>query len=312
MIQIKDLSKSYSKQNNIDVLKNINFTINDGEVTALLGHNGSGKSTLIKCMVGVLKPTSGIASIDKLNSFKDRKKLVPQMGVIFNQKPSFIVDLNVYDNLRFFKAIYNISENKFNEMLDLINSYLDIKDLYERPYRKLSFGERVKCEIASILLHSPKYIFLDEPTIGLDYIAKEKLYKLLEYFNVEKKSTTIITTHEVDYIEKICHRVIILSQGQVKYDGTPKKIYGSLGHTVSLTIKYDNILDHTKARSIFDEANTIDFENGIITHAFFHVEDKNEFIKKVVEAFSVVSINSKSASLREVFEDVLKEVTRAE
>jgi ABC-2 type transport system ATP-binding protein len=308
MIHIDNLSKSYGKKEKTDILKNINLTIKDGEVTALLGHNGSGKSTLIKCLVGVLKPTSGTVSMDGLDTFRFRKKLIWGMGVVFNQKPSFIVDLSVYDNLLFFKSIYNIKDDDFKHAIELLDNYLNINGLYERPYRKLSFGERVKCEITSVLLHSPKYVILDEPTIGLDYNAKAGLYKLLDYLKKEKGTTVLITTHEVDYIEGICDRAIILSHGEVRYDGTPEKIYHSLDHTVSISIKFSGITDETAAETILKKADSVDRVNGIFTHTCFHAEDKDAYIKEVVKAFSIISVNTESASLREVFEDVLKEI----
>lgn len=171
MIRVCDVSKSY--KNKVEVLKGVNFSIEDGEIVALLGHNGSGKSTLLKCITGVIKPTSGQIIVDGLDSFRNQKKLRTNMGVVFNQKPSFIVDLTVMDNLQFFKVIYDISEKEFDDRLNTVDQYLNIHTLYDKQYRKLSFGERVKCEIASVLLHQPKYLFLDEPTIGLDYNAKK-------------------------------------------------------------------------------------------------------------------------------------------
>jgi ABC-2 type transport system ATP-binding protein len=171
MISINHLSITYNKS--ADILKNINLNIENGEIIALLGHNGSGKSTLIKCISGVLKPTQGCVTFDNINVFENRKKIIPDIGVVFNQKPSFIIDISVYDNLLFFKAIYELNNIHFAKNLELIDKYLDVSHLYRKPYRKLSFGERVKCEIASVLLHSPRYIILDEPTIGLDYNAKK-------------------------------------------------------------------------------------------------------------------------------------------
>lgn len=308
MIQIDNLKKSYGKMNEIEVLKDISLTINDGEVVALLGHNGSGKSTLIKCLVGVIKPSEGTVKIDGYSTFKYRKKIVPNIGVVFNQKPSFIIDLNVYDNLLYFKAIYNINENDFNDMLQLVDDYINIKDLYNKPYRKLSFGERVKCEITSVLLHSPKYIILDEPTIGLDYNAKKGLYQLLKYIKKNKNSTIIIITHEVDYIEGVCDRAIILSHGKVRYDGIPQKFSGYINQKILINVEYNSIIDDEIAKSIFKEANSVDKNKKIFTYICFDQEQNDLYIKKVVEAFSIKQLNTISTSLREVLEDVLDEI----
>ncbi|WP_313134214.1 ATP-binding cassette domain-containing protein [Anaerocolumna sp.] len=308
MIQIDGLNKSYGKKNEIEVLKNISLTIKDGEVIALLGHNGSGKSTLIKCLVGVLKPSKGTIKMDGYTTFKNRKKIVPKLGVVFNQKPSFIVDLNVYDNLLYFKVIYNINDNDFNDMLQLIDNYLNIKSLYNKPYRKLSFGERVKCEITSVLLHKPKYILLDEPTIGLDYNAKKGLYQLLDYIKKNRNATIIIITHEVDYIEGICDRAIILNHGEVRYDGIPQKFGSYLNQKTLINIEYNYIIDEEMAECIFKESNSVDKIKKVFTYICSHEEDKNSYIKRVVEAFSIKLLGTKTTSLREVLEDVLDEI----
>lgn len=309
MIDIVRLYKSY--KNSEDILKNINLTINDNEVTALLGHNGSGKSTLIKCMVGVLKPTQGSAYIEGKDIFDNRKKLLKYIGVVFNQKPSFIVDLTISDNLLFFKSIYNINDEDFNKALELINTYINIENLLDKPYRKLSFGERVKCEITSVLLHSPKYIFLDEPTIGLDYNAKKGLYLLLDHYKKENHSTILITTHEVDYIEGICNRAIILSKGEVKYDGRVETVCNSLNHRATINIKFAQIIDEEKAKKIIQGASAFNKDEQTITFTCFHTEEKDRLLSDLIKAFSISSINTTSASLREVFEDVLKEIVES-
>lgn len=252
MIKIIDVSKKYKS---IEVLNSINMDIKQGEIIALLGHNGSGKSTLIKCLTGVLKTTKGKILIDDLDVYKYRKKLIKNMGIIFNQKPSFIVDLTVYDNLLFFKAMYGLKNIEFKESINLIDTYLNISCLFDKPYRKLSFGERVKCEIASIFLHCPKYIVLDEPTIGLDYIAKKNLYKLLLYFKETYNSTVIIVTHEVDYIEQICTRAIILKNGKKIYDGQPNETYRFMEKTINITVKYAKEIDDNLASKLLVSNN---------------------------------------------------------
>ena len=242
MIQVKNLCKSYKKKN-AQILEDISLQITDGEVVAMLGHNGCGKSTLLKCLVGVIKPTSGTVTIDGIDTFRQQKKIRNKIGVVFNQKPSFIIDLEVMDNLLYFKAIYEIPDKQFQEILDLVDHYLNIKSLYHKPYRKLSFGERVKCEIASVLLHIPQYIFLDEPTIGLDYNAKEGLYQLIQYFNKTYHSTILVITHEVDYIQSICNHAVIISEGRIRYDGSIDEIMKRIKQKYSLSITYDACVD---------------------------------------------------------------------
>lgn len=304
MITIQNVSKTYG---NSTILKNINLSIEDGEVVALLGENGSGKSTLIKMLVGVLKSTEGTIFIDSFQSFSDRKKIIKNLGVVFNQKPSFIIDLSVYDNLLFFQTIYEIEKKEWLENLKLINSFLNIEDLYDKPYRKLSFGQRVKCEIVSVLLHNPKYIILDEPTIGLDYNAKQGLYELCRYFNKVKKSTIIIITHEIEYIEDICSRVVILDRGEVLYDGTPAQIGTYFKKYDELEVSYRAILNESLANKIFENAQKIDKEKG--TFVLVNQEEKKQFlINELNQAFDIKSFKSNNDDLRGIFKYVLKEI----
>ena len=151
MIQFEHVVKEYTgkEKNKIRILDGISLTVEKGEMIALLGANGSGKSTLLKCLCGVIRPSEGKITVDGQDTFQKRKQLVKNMGVIFNQKPSFIVDLSVSDNLKFFQAIYGISQGDFQRNLAFLDGYLHIAGLLEKPYRKLSFGERVKCELAT-------------------------------------------------------------------------------------------------------------------------------------------------------------------
>lgn len=307
MIEIKQLTKRYKE---VEVLKDINLSIPDGEVLALLGHNGSGKSTLIKSIVGVLKSTIGTVEIDGRDSFEHRKKIISQMGVVFNQKPSFIIDISVYDNLEFYKAVYELSDDTFYENLKLIDQYLHIMDLYHKPYRKLSFGERVKCEIASVLLHAPKYIILDEPTIGLDYNAKKGLYDLLVYLQKRDKTTIIIITHEVDYIEDICTRAVILNKGVVCYDGTPKTISEHMRKTCKVKVRYNKIRKEEEAKKILDAVDEKDSKKKEFCIHCLSESEKNDCIRQINEAFDILELSTGTASLREVFEVVLQEIQK--
>lgn len=308
MISVKGVTKEYGKKDKVRILDRVSFEAADGEIIALLGHNGSGKSTLIKCITGTLKPDCGSVTIDGRDSFKARRQLCRNMGVVFNQKPSFIVDLPVRENLLFFKAIYGLSDAEYEERRRLINQFLDIDDLYEKPYRKLSFGERVKCEITSVLLHSPHYVLLDEPTIGLDYNAKRGLYELLAYLKRHDGITAVIATHEVDYIQGICDRAVIMNKGRVHYSGTPGVICDLLAKTASVKVCYTAILDEKAACELLKEADSHDKDEMTFTKSFFEAADKDAFLLAAAGAFSIGSVSTQNASLREVFERVLKEI----
>lgn len=307
MIEFKNVVKEYVKSGNVKVriLDGINLSIGEKEMVALLGANGSGKSTLLKCLCGVIKPTEGEITVDGKDTFKNRKQLIKNMGVIFNQKPSFIVDLSVSDNLKYFQSIYGISSSNFKKTLFFLDDYLHVSELFEKPYRKLSFGERVKCELVSILLHDPQYIYMDEPTIGLDYIAKKGLYDLVaELKRMEK--TIIIITHEVDYIEGVCNRVVILRDGCVCYDNSPKRIMDRLGKQRKMIVKYERIFDEEKAKKVEETYLLKKYENELTV--FLNDEkDMGKIISELAEAFAIKSVQIERNSVREILENVLRE-----
>lgn len=305
MIRVCDVSKSY--KNKVEVLKGVNFSIEDGEIVALLGHNGSGKSTLLKCITGVIKPTSGQITVDGLDSFRNQKKLRTNMGVVFNQKPSFIVDLTVMDNLQFFKVIYDISEKEFDDRLNTVDQYLNIHTLYDKQYRKLSFGERVKCEIASVLLHQPKYLFLDEPTIGLDYNAKKGLYELLAYLKRTYNTTILIVTHEVDYIQNICDHALIISDGEIQYDNRTRELAEMIQkHGLLLTVEYTEVKSSDALHILASKAEKADYKAQKLCFRILSEKDKEKLLTECLAAVCIKEAKIEMVTLREVLEDVLQ------
>lgn len=308
MIKIENIIKEYNTKDKskIRVLNNINLTIKDGEMIALLGANGSGKSTLLKCICGVLRLTSGSIRVDGKDAFKNRKYLIKNMGVIFNQKPSFIIDLSVRDNLNFFQAIYEIPQEKFDANIDFIDQYLKFKDLLEKPYRKLSFGERVKCEIVSILLHDPQYIYMDEPTIGLDYNAKKGLYELIAELKKQGR-TIIIITHEVDYIEGVCDKVVILKNGVITYEGNPKKVTDRVNEKQRILVKYNSVINNDNVKNVQLRSSVIKDEEKEIQFVVQKNEDIGRLIANIASAYDIESLNMERISIREVLEDAIKE-----
>ena len=308
MIQFEHVVKEYigKDKTKIRVLDGINLTVEKGEMIALLGANGSGKSTMLKCLCGVICPTGGRITVDGQDTFKKRKQLVKNMGVIFNQKPSFIADLSVSDNLKFFQAIYGISQESFEKNLGFLDGYLHFTGLLEKPYRKLSFGERVKCELVSILLHEPQYIYTDEPTIGLDYNAKKGLYDLIAELKRHGK-TIIIIAHEGDYIEGFCDRAVILRGGRVCYEGNPRKVTDKVGKSQKMLVKYEAVLCEEKAEKLKEKAFPVKTEEKELEFIISQGEDSGQLIGELAEAFRIQSLNMEHVSVREVLEDVLKE-----
>lgn len=205
-------------------LKGVSFNIGKGEVVGFIGPNGAGKSTCIKALAGVLHPTSGVVNVLGYVPWKERVAYVKNIGVVFGQKSQLWWDLPAIDTFYLHKEIYEIPEKEFKEKLDYMIDLMKLKDIVKVPVRDLSLGERMKCQLVAALLHNPKIVFLDEPTIGLDVIAKNTLREFIKYTNEKYGTTFIVTTHDMSDIERLCKRVIIINYGKILYDGPLKKI----------------------------------------------------------------------------------------
>ena len=215
--KIKGIFLPYSTE--LIAVNNISFEINQGERVAFIGPNGAGKSTTIKMLSGILFPSSGDIKINNLNPQKDRKKLAYQVGTIFGQKPQLWFHLPAEDTFKLFSKIYEIDENIYQQRLKSLVKLLEIKDVIKQPVRKLSLGQRMRCELVLALLHNPKILFLDEPTIGMDIIVKKKMRDLIKQINLEEKTTILLTSHDLSDVEDVCDRVIIINKGEIIYNG---------------------------------------------------------------------------------------------
>lgn len=209
-------------------LEGVSFKIKKGEIVGFIGPNGAGKSTTIKALSGILYPTSGTIKVMDYLPWKDRVKYVKNIGVVFGQKAQLIWDIPAIDSFYLNKEIYEIPNEIFYKNLDYMTELLDIKEIVKVPVRDLSLGERMKCTLVNALLHNPPLVFLDEPSIGLDVVAKDKMRSFIKKINKEQETTFIITTHDMQDIEKLCERIIIINDGVIVYDGplrTIKKDY---------------------------------------------------------------------------------------
>ena len=202
----------------------ISFSVEEGEALAFIGPNGAGKSTTIKMLTGILYPTSGDIKVLGLNPSKERVKLSYQIGSVFGQKEQLWVHLTAMENFKFFGSIYDIKKADFETRIEELATIFDIKSFMNQPVKSLSLGQRMKCEMVASLLHNPKMLFFDEPTIGLDPIAKETLRKLIKKINKELGTTIFFTSHDVGDIEEVCKRVIIINDGKIVLDDSMKNL----------------------------------------------------------------------------------------
>ena len=242
VIEVKNLNKEFKKRvkekgfkGNIKnifkpkykvkkAVNNISFSVEKGEVVAFIGPNGAGKSTTTKMLTGILYPSSGDVSVMGINPVRERKKLSYEIGTVFGQKEQLWVHLTPYDNFKFFGAIYDIPAKVVEKKIEDFNEIFELQDFINIPVRNLSLGQRIRCEIVASLIHEPKILFLDEPTIGLDPVVKENIRVLIKRLNKEKKTTIFLTSHDVGDIEKLCKRVIIVNDGKIVLDDTMENL----------------------------------------------------------------------------------------
>ena len=208
----------------IKAVKNVSFSVEKGEMIAFIGPNGAGKSTSIKMMTSILYPDKGDIDILGYNPVKDRKKLAYEIGCVFGQKEQLWTHLTPYDNFKFFGAIYDIPESIVEKKIKELNDLFELNEFINTPVRNLSLGQRIRCEIVASLIHEPKILFLDEPTIGLDPVVKENIRTLIKRMNKEYKTTVVLTSHDVSDIEKLCKRVIIVNKGQIVLDDSMENL----------------------------------------------------------------------------------------
>lgn len=256
MIELKGISKSFkvAKRNAglgnafkalfnreyevVKALENISFTINDGEMVGYIGPNGAGKSTTIKIMCGILTPDSGECIIDGRTPWKNRIAHVREIGVVFGQRSQLWWDVPVIDSFELIRDMYKINEKLFKTNLDELSQLLDLGELLKTPARNLSLGQRMRCEIAASLLHNPKILFLDEPTIGLDAVSKIAVRKFIKRLNAERGTTVILTTHDMQDIEALTNRILIIGKGKLLLNGSLDELKKHASERKTLVIKY--------------------------------------------------------------------------
>lgn len=299
IISVKNLCKSYkvAKRNSgflnavrsffkreykiVEAVKDITFTIEKGEVVGYIGPNGAGKSTTIKMLSGILQPDSGSIKINGMNPSIDRKKYVKEIGVVFGQKSQLWWDIPAVDSFDLLRDIYEIPMDEYIKTRDELVELLKIGEIIKLPVRQLSLGERMKCELVASLLHNPKILFLDEPTIGLDAVSKVVVRDFIKKINKEKQVTIILTTHDMADIESLVKRIIIIGNGRKIYDGDINNIKKKYSSEKIVEIYYDNLKKVPK----IDKGKIVSNENGVIK---IKIDSKKVSVSDVVMKFANV------------------------
>lgn len=223
----------------VKAVDDVSFTVSDGESVGYIGANGAGKSTTIKMMSGILTPTAGEILIDGKHPYKskERNAVLKNIGVVFGQKTQLWYDLPLTETYELLRYIYDVSEPDYKRRLGELTELLDMKPFMDAPVRTLSLGQRMRADLAAAMLHNPKTLFLDEPTIGLDVLVKRNLIEAINTLKTEYKTTLILTTHAMSDIELLCDRVIILDAGKILYDGTLDSVKHMFGDKRNVTIQ---------------------------------------------------------------------------
>ena len=217
----------------------ITFSVDDGEIVGFIGKNGAGKSTTIKMLSGILQPTSGNVTVDGIKPFEQRMENAKQIGVVFGQKTQLWWDVPLIESYRLLKEIYKIKDGTYRKNLDRYIPMLDLEEVINKPVRQMSLGQRVKSDICAALLHDPKILFLDEPTIGVDVVSKKYLHDFISEINREKGTTVLLTTHDMGDMEKLCSRVVVIDSGHLMYDGDLENMVQKFGAIRSLMIEFE-------------------------------------------------------------------------
>ena len=290
------------KYEEIQAVKKVSFDVEEGEVIAFIGPNGAGKSTTIKMLTGILYPNGGEINVLGLDPKKDRKKLAYEIGTVFGQKEQLWMHLTPFDNFKFFAAIYDIPEKKAEEKINEFIELFDLKKFINTPVRNLSLGQRIRCEIVASLIHEPKILFLDEPTIGLDPVVKENIRTLIKKMNKELKTTIFLTSHDISDIEKLCKRVIIINNGEVvlndsmtnlKYHYLNKKIIEA---KLEENIKFENL----------DGINILKNSNGNLK---LEIDTSVTSTSKIIELIgldNIKDINISNIPLETIISDIYR------
>ena len=251
MIEMKGISKTYRVRRReaglgnalksifsrdyteIPALRDMTFTVPDGQILGYIGPNGAGKSTTIKILSGILRPDGGMCTVDGLVPWEDRKKHVARLGVVFGQRSQLWWDVPVRESFDLLRDIYRVPEAAYRENLERLTALLDLGDLLRTPARMLSLGQRMRCEIAAALLHGPEVLFLDEPTIGLDAVSKLKVREFILEQNRLCHTTVLLTTHDMQDIDALCSRVLLIGKGRLLLDGDTARIRTMAGENLS-------------------------------------------------------------------------------
>ena len=287
----------------------ISFEINDGEIVGYIGANGAGKSTTIKMMTGILTPSSGRIIVDGVVPYENREKNAKNIGVVFGQKTQLWWDLPVSETFPLLKDIYGVSDEEYEERMNYFKEILGLDEFFLSPVRTLSLGQRMRADLAAALIHNPKIIYLDEPTIGLDVVVKESVRKAIKNINEKYGTTIILTTHDLNDIEELCNRIIIIDKGKKIYDGELEGVKEQFGYltTIEIQLKDKSNIEKINFARFKDDDFKLNMKESKVSITF----NKNnvssaDIIGEVMKKSKVIDFNIKETSIEDIVKKMYK------
>ncbi|NGN93251.1 ATP-binding cassette domain-containing protein [Nocardioides sp. KC13] len=306
LIEVRDLSREFTIRRRAGVLRresvvkhavhDLSFEIDAGEMVGYIGPNGAGKSTTIKMLTGILVPSGGSALVAGLEPARQRRELARRIGVVFGQRTSLWWDLPLRDSFELLRRIYRIPDRTFRRNLEDHVALLDLGDLMDTPVRQLSLGQRMRGDIAAALLHDPEILYLDEPTIGLDVVSKGRLREFLRALNHERRTTLMLTTHDLQDIEALCDRVIVIDRGTAVFDGPLSSLRINGGASRTLVV---DLVDEAPAIAI-EGAQVVKVEGPRQWLSFPADASAAPLVAQVAAAYDVADLSIHEPAIEDV------------
>ncbi len=284
----------------VNAVDHVDFNVEQGEMLAFIGPNGAGKSTTIKMLTGILQPSEGSIDVMGYHPMNDRQSMSYHIGTVFGQKSQLWFHLPPEDSFRLLGKLYEIDDHTLKKRIAYLNDVFDIHDLLNIPVRKMSLGQRIRCEIAASLLHEPKIIFLDEPTIGLDVIVKQKIRDLIKTVNQEEKTTIFLTSHDAGDIDQLCKRVIVINHGNIVTDDTTANIKREYLGSKILKVKYAEKVILPKTQLPITPMDDYSIEVALDTRIF----DIHDIITQLITYGKVLDITIEDPPLEEIIASI--------
>lgn len=291
------LSRTYET---VKAVEDISFEINEGELVGFIGPNGAGKTTTLKCLSGLLYPDKGEIEVLGFTPFERKTQFLKQIALVMGQKNQLWWDLPVMETLLLNKEIYEIDDQQFQDVVDELALLLDVKDLLSVQVKKLSLGQRMKCELIAALTHSPKVLFLDEPTIGLDVVMQAKLREFIAEYNQKYKATILLTSHYMRDVEALCERVIIIDHGKILYDGKLSDIVRKYAKHKIISVIFHATVEKGKLEKL-GKLQSFEYPKATLSVAR---RNSNQIAAKLLEYFPVEDLNIEEPDIEEIIRDV--------